>query len=138
MDENITFFIDEINFHDENKNDNQKELNINEISINEISINEILNLEYEQKIKGNNDLYVELIHYELNYTIKQLLLICEYYGIAKDLKINKCNKSDILNTLIIYENNVENAEKVNKRKTLWYYMSELKNDKFMKKFVLWN
>jgi hypothetical protein len=133
MNENITFFIDENNLYNENKN--QNELNINEISIN---INKILNLEYEQKIKSNNDLYVEFIHYELNYTIKQLLLICDYYGIAKDLKNNKCNKVDILSTLIIYENNVENAEKVNKRKTLWHYMSELKNDKFMKKFLLWN
>jgi len=127
MNENITFFIDDNNCN------NEKELNMNEISMN---LNEILNSEYESK--NNNDLYVQLIHYDLNYTVKQLLLICEYYGISKDLKNNKCNKTDILNTLIIYENNVENTEKVNKRKILWHYMNELKNDKFMKKFVLWN
>ena len=57
---------------------------------------------------------------------------------AKDLRITKCNKTDILNTLIIYENNIENLKNVNKRKKLWYYMSELKKDKFMKKYVLWN
>jgi hypothetical protein len=127
MNENITFFIDDNNCN------NEKELNMNEISMN---LNEILNSEYESK--NNNDLYVQLIHYDLNYTVKQLLLICEYYGISKDLKNNKCNKTDILNTLIIYENNMENTEKVNKRKILWHYMNELKNDKFMKKFVLWN
>jgi hypothetical protein len=127
MNENITFFIDDNNCN------NEKELNMNEISMN---LNKILNSEYESK--NNNDLYVQLIHYDLNYTVKQLLLICEYYGISKDLKNNKCNKTDILNTLIIYENNVENTEKVNKRKILWHYMNELKNDKFMKKFVLWN
>jgi len=129
MNENITFFIDD--------DDNENKINMNEISIN---LNEILNSECEIKNKNanDNDLYVELIHYDLNYTVKQLLLICEYYGISKDLKNNKCNKSDILNTLIIYENNIENIEKVNKRKTLWYYMNELKNDKFMKKFILWN
>lgn len=129
MNENITFFIDE--------KENELNMNMNEISM---DFNEILNSEYnsEYNLKSNNDLYVELIHYGLNYTIKQLLLICEYYGISKDLKNNKCNKSDILNTLIIYENNNENIEKVNKRKILWHYMNELKNDKFMKKFVLWN
>ena len=133
MNENITFFIDDEN----NNNENEKQLNMNEISMN---LNEILKLDYEIKNKNanDNDLYVELIHYDLNYTVKQLLLICEYYGISKDLKNNKCNKTDILNTLIIYENNIENMEKVNKRKTLWYYMNELKNDKFMKKFILWN
>ena len=30
----------------------------------------------------------------------------------------------------IDENNIENLERVNKRKKLWYYMDELKNDKF--------
>jgi hypothetical protein len=125
MNENISFFIDD--------NEPVEELNMNEININ---LNEILDSNYN--IKNNTDLYIELIHYDLNYTVKQLLLICEYYGIAKELKNNKCNKSDILSTLIIYENNIENMEKVNKRKTLWYYMNELKNDKFMKKFILWN
>jgi hypothetical protein len=129
MNENISFFIDE----NENENEKEKELNMNEISM---SLNEMLNTEYN--LKSINDLYAQLIHYDLNYTVKQLLLICEYYGISKDLKNNKCNKSDILNTLIIYENNNENIEKVNKRKNLWHYMNELKNDKFMKKFVLWN
>lgn len=128
MNENISFFIDD----SISDNEPVEELNINEISM---SLNEMLNTEYN--LKSINDLYVQLIHYDLNYTVKQLLLICEYYGISKDLKNNKCNKSDILNTLIIYENNIENQERVNKRKQLWHYINELKNDKFMKKYVLW-
>jgi len=120
--ENISFFID----------DNYEMNNI-----------ELLNTEYifEEKEKEKEEdysCYIKLVHYDINYTVKQLLQICEYYGISKDLRISKCNKSDILNTLIIYENNIENLEIVNKRKNLWYYMSELKNDKFMKKYVLWN
>ena len=40
----------------------------------------------------NNEGIVEVISidYKINYTVKELLLICEYYGIAKELKNNKC------------------------------------------------
>ena len=124
MDENISFFIDE--YTNENNN-----------NISDFNINEILNSEYI--FKDDDNLCANFIHYDINCTVKQLLLICEYYGIAKDLKTNKCNKYDILNTLIIYENNIENNKKVNKRKKLWNNINELKNDKFMKKYVLlWN
>jgi hypothetical protein len=37
----------------------------------------------------------------------------------------------------MFENNPENGAQVYRRKQLWYYINELKNDKFMKKFVLW-
>ena len=122
--ENISFFIDD---------------NIEQIDNYEINNIELLNSEYIFKEKEEDYLcYTKLVHYDINYTVKQLLQICEYYGISKDLRISKCNKSDILNTLIIYENNIENQERVNKRKKLWHYINELKNDKFMKKYVLWN
>jgi hypothetical protein len=38
---------------------------------------------------------------------------------------------------MIFENNSENIEMVLKRKQLWFFMGELKMDKFMKKFILW-
>ena len=125
--ENISFFIDE----DITENNNVSDFNINQI----------LNSEYI--FNDEDTLCANFIHYDINYTLKQLLLICQYYGIeyygtSKDIRINKCNKSDVLRTLIIYENNIENLEKVNKRKSLWHYINELKNDKFMKKYVLWN
>ena len=72
-------------------------------------------------------------NYELNFNVKQLLLICEYYG----LKMNKMKKQDIIEQIILYENNTDNIEMVIKRKELWYYMGELKNDKIMKRFVIW-
>lgn len=122
VEENISFFIDD---NIEQKNDDFI-----------YDLNELLNMEYI--FKDEDNLCTKLIHYDINYTVKQLFLICEYYGIAKDLRITKCNKTDILNTLIIYENNIENIEIVKKRKNLWHYMTELKNDKFMKKYVLWN
>jgi Mg2+/Co2+ transporter CorB len=76
-------------------------------------------------------------NYELNFNVKQLLLICEYYVLLKDVKMNKMKKQDIIEQIILYENNTDNIEMVIKRKELWYYMSELKNDKIMKRFVIW-
>ena len=84
--------------------------------------------------------------YKINYTVKDLLLICEYYGISKELKTNKpnkpnkpnkCNKEEIISFLINYENNPVNNSIFLKRQDMWYYMSKLKSDKFMKKYVLW-
>ncbi len=51
--------------------------------------------------------------------------------------MNKMKKQDIIEQIILYENNTDNIEMVIKRKELWYYMSELKNDKIMKRFVIW-
>ena len=82
------------------------------------------------------DKYAEHLNYKINYTIKQLLQICDYYNISKNIKVIKANKDDIITNLIGFENNPENYNIVNKRKQMWYYMEELKNDKFMKKFLL--
>jgi hypothetical protein len=75
--------------------------------------------------------------YEINYTLKQLLRICDYYGITKEIKANKLKKEDIISFLIDFEENVNNTIIVYKREQLWFYMNELKNDNFMKKFLLW-
>lgn len=82
------------------------------------------------------DEYAEHVNYKINYTVKQLLVICDYYNISKNIKLIKANKDDIITNLISFENNPDNYNIVNKRKQLWYYMEELKNDKFMKKFIM--
>jgi hypothetical protein len=38
--------------------------------------------------------------------------------------------------LVLYENADENYEIVVKRKRMWKCLAELKNDKFMKKFII--
>ena len=78
-----------------------------------------------------------MINYSENSTVKELLLICDYYGFAKELKANKCNKGQIIQILVDFEMNPLNSQVVYKRRTAWFYACELKNDKFMKKFVLW-
>jgi hypothetical protein len=79
----------------------------------------------------------QMINYNENYTVKQLLLICEYYGFIKDVKTNKFNKEQIIDFLVSFESDPNNCDIVFKRQNMWFYINELKNDKFMKKFVLW-
>ena len=86
----------------------------------------------------SDQLYTDMLNYDTNFTVKQLLLICEYYGLLKDVKTNKMKKQDIIEQIILFENNNDNYDMVIRRKELWYYINELKEDKMMKKFIIWN
>ena len=81
-------------------------------------------------------IFMEIKNYDLNFTIKQLTQICEYYNLSKDIKLNKMKKQDIIEQIVLFEHSYENYNTVLKRKEMWYYMSELKNDKLMKKMVI--
>ena len=87
----------------------------------------------------NNEEIIEVISvdYKINYTVKELLLICEYYGIAKELKINKCCKDLIIHFLVDFESKPLNNTIGLRRQEMWRCINILKNDKFMKKYVLW-
>jgi hypothetical protein len=121
----------------DNLNENYIE---NNVDLTEL-LNEISNTEiYNNNNSIRNDEFISrIISYKLNYKIKDLLNICDYYGITKDIKNknNKFNKEIIINFLIAFESNPNNTELVNKRQNMWFYINELKNDKFMKKYVLW-
>jgi ABC-type molybdate transport system substrate-binding protein len=75
----------------------------------------------------------QMSEYDLNYTLKQLGMIYEYYNIGK---ISKLKKADIIQAIVVFEHDVENCEIVMRRQQLWHYLEELKADKFMKRFVL--
>jgi hypothetical protein len=95
--------------------------------------------ENENEIINKNDeatIAMNIVNYKINYNVKELMLICSYYGISQNIKINKCNKEEIILALVTFENDTKNQEIVFKRKNMWFYISELKNDKFMKKYVL--
>lgn len=103
---------------------------------NDFNIDELLNELDEKNL--NDDLAVpNMINYHENYTVKELLLICEYYGFAKDLKANKFTKEQIIEYLVGFESDIANTDIVFKRQNMWFYINELKNDKFMKKYILW-
>lgn len=84
-----------------------------------------------------NAIVTESNNYTINFTIKQLMVICEYYGLSKMLKSNKNNKEYIVNALVLFEKDYANQDIVFKRRNMWYFMAELKNDKLMKKYIIW-
>ena len=75
----------------------------------------------------------QMSEYDLNYTLKQLGMIYEYYNIGKMAKLKK---ADIIQAIVVFEHDSENYELVMRRQQLWHYLEELKADKFMKRFVL--
>ena len=87
---------------------------------------------------GEEDLRTpHILDYAENYTVKELILICDYYGFSKEIKANKLGKDLLIQCLVDYELEPVNAVNVEKRRNMWFFINELKNDKFMKKFVLW-
>ena len=111
-----------------------EELN-NDISLDEELIDNCNYLKSESLSKefyNNDELY-----YNEEYNIKDLLKICEYYNIEKNIKSSKCKKQDIISTIIYFESLPENYDIVYKRNKMWAYITELYNDKKMKKYVIW-
>ena len=129
-DENITYCVDDGNL------DDSYELNL--------ELAELLN-DFEQINNANktdllneDEIITEIQNYELNFTIKQLLVICDYYGLTKQTKNARgLKKNDIITLIMMFEKNAENIDIVMKRKELWFYLDALKSDKNMKKFVIW-
>ena len=81
----------------------------------------------------NDDYYLTQIKdYELNYTTKQLGSIYEYYKIGSS---HKLKKSELAQLIVAFENDEENMDIVERRQTLWFYIKELKNDSFTKKYI---
>ena len=93
--ENISFLLESNN---DEFNDVDSVININDY------LQEI-NDHIDDQTYNDDDLVIpKIINYNENFTVKELLLICEYYGISKELKSNKCNKEVIINFLVDFEN----------------------------------
>ena len=90
-------------------------------------------LDYNDKITNYDSILREIIE----YTVKQLQLICEYYGILKGVKMCKFKKNDIIETIIVFETNPANETVVSRRRQLWDWMNQLKKEKVLKKCIIW-
>jgi len=141
MSENITFFINDHDDDNKTVTNSSVESQIFFNNGNEENSSDNINIfDYQDIICNNLATDYQLskeIDYEMNYTVNQLLLICEYYDLVKEWKLKKCNKQTIIQILVNFENNADNIEIVSKRKLFWRFMEELKNDKFMKRFIIW-
>jgi hypothetical protein len=141
--DNITFFLEEKNDDKNNGDEIQKmmdEFN-EEIETDDFksswfqTSSDEADMDYflHKSNFGNDELF-----YEQEYTVKDLLKICSYYGLDKDIRTSKCKKQDIIVTLVYFESLPENFEIVQKRNRMWAYITELLHDPKMKKFIIWN
>jgi len=137
----------------DSSDDNIKDNLWNEINLdNNILGNNILgnNICFDTENNGidNNDIEnnIEInaqcastLNYNLNYSVKELQRILDYYEINgnKLNKKNKLNKGNMIELLIEFESEPNNREIKNKRKRLFDNINELKNNKYMKKFIMW-
>jgi hypothetical protein len=143
--DNITFFLQEKEEDKNNEDEIQKMMEeftcLSEPDDVQKDINEYMcfddasNMEYflHKGNYGNDELF-----YEEEYTVKDLLKICNYYGLDKDIRTSKCKKQDIIATIVYFESLPENFKIVEKRNRMWAYITELLNDPKMKKYIIFN
>jgi hypothetical protein len=81
---------------------------------------------------GNEELY-----YDEEYTVKDLMKICQYYDISKNIKASKCKKQDIILTIVYFESLDENYDLVQQRHKMWSHMTDLMADSKMRCYLIW-
>lgn len=109
---------------------------------NNVDIDQLLNdvnLQHETLSQNSadqqNDVVLAMeLDYTTNYNVKELGLILDYYEISK----RKMRKDEMVQTIILFEDEKDNIAEVERRKMLWSYINELKNDKFFSKYILFN
>ena len=150
LNENISFFLKEKelsnneNINDENgneENDNDENIKKMMYELDEKYNNEsIINNKNIDLIYFNNKEFYnnDELYYNQEYSVKDLLKICNYYGIDKNIRISKCKKQDIIYTIMYFESLPENYMIVQERNLMWAYMKEILNNTKMKKNIIWN
>ena len=122
--------MDDVNSDDNYDNDDNYDTDDNNYINFDILINDIRN-----SICNDHKLALET-DYNTNYNVKQLKQIITYYKIQLDKRNFK--KKELINEIIIFELDNDNKNIVNKRKQLWFYMKQLKEDKCLNKFILFD
>ena len=138
--ENISFFLKDDKTQVKNGNDTEilsllKDFNDLDISTHNDNDNDYNNNNDNDYNSNGNELNQ---YYSETYTVPKLLKICEYYGFLKYVKMAKYKKPDIIDAILVFEMDENNTAIVTKRQQLWETMETLANDKFMKKYIIWN
>ena len=102
-------------------------------------VDEKLKDNYE-KIKDNcennefDKIYSMQLDYDENYIKKDIDLIADYYKISK----RKKRKMELIQDIVLFEINPSNESIVQKRKLMWFYISEIEEDSYLRKFLIFN
>ena len=101
---------------------------------------EEINNEIEKISLDNNDFsdydsaYAQILDYKTNYLKKDLIKIAEYYNIY----VKKKTKDILIEDILSFENNPENCVIVERRQTLWFYLNELMEDNYLRKYIIFD
>lgn len=93
-----------------------------------------------EKIKDNYEnnqldkIYSMQIEYDENYIKKDIELIADYYKLSK----RKKRKMELIQDIVLFEINPSNESIVQKRKLMWFYISEIEEDSYLRKFLIFN
>lgn len=140
MQENITFFLQEPPIEELEDNNvilDQMMQEFEELDQEPFSSYE-LEIESEYFIKKNIYSGNEELYYDEEYTVKDLMKICQYYDISKNIKASKCKKQDIIATIVYFESIIENYDIVQQRHKMWSHMTDLLADPKMRCYLLWS
>ena len=98
------------------------------------NISESAEDEDEEEEEDKDDEATELDQLSLfDKSAKQLAIICEYYGLLK----SKLKKQEMIEKILQFENNSLNKKVMTRRYKIWDVMDKLKQDKIMKKYIIW-
>ena len=81
------------------------------------------------------------LDYNTNYTVQELKKILDFYIAHSDgalSKIGKRKKDELIESIVDFELDNNNMELVCKRKRLWFYVKEIKSDKYLSKYIIFN
>ena len=101
---------------------------------------EEINSEIEKISLENNNFsdydsaYAQILDYKTNYLKKDLIKIAEYY----DIDIRKKTKNILIEDILSFENNPENCILVERRQTMWFYLNELMEDNYLRKYIIFD
>ena len=84
-------------------------------------------------IDVDNDMIAREIDYQTNYTKKDLDKIADYYNLNKRKK-----KMELVEDIVQFENDMLNIEIVYKRKKMWSYIEEIKSDKYLSRYLIFD
>jgi hypothetical protein len=101
--------------------------NVDTKNNNVIGKNSIVGSEFD-----TDNFLAKQLDYNENYLIADLKKIAEYY----DIPTRKLRKEELVQELVIFENDPENAEVYLKRLQAWFWLKELKQDPKIKQYIL--
>jgi len=138
--ENNIFFLLEDNEYEINDEDNNILIAEMMREFDEDSKEELDEINEDSKYYIKKNIYFgnEELYYDKEYTVKELMKICQYYDISKNIKASKCKKQDIILTIVYFESLKENYDIVQQRHKMWSHVTDLIEDPKMRCYLLWS